>query len=49
MLFEKEANNGLICRHIGFMRFDASNGKKYIEPLNTKTESVLRIKIKHAY
>lgn len=49
MLFEKEENNSLICRHIGYMRFDASNGKKYIEPINNKTDSVLRIKVKHAY
>ena len=49
MVFEKEDNYSHICRHIGYMRFDESNGKKYIQPIDHKTESVLRIKIKHAY
>ena len=47
MLFQKEDNSSNICCHVGYMRFDSTNGKKYIEPLalddsGTETKKVLR-------
>ena len=47
MIFQREEKDHLICRHVGNLCFNPSNGKKYIEPLKDSGK-VLRIKMKHS-
>tara|TARA_B100001093_G_scaffold423657_1_gene416616 strand:+ start:132 stop:335 length:204 start_codon:yes stop_codon:yes gene_type:complete len=49
MVFEKDKSYSLIYYHIGYIRFNASNGRKYIQPIDNKSKPALRIKIKQAY